>query len=74
LAILDTISRLLVEATTLDELKGLRNNTEAARVYIKSAKLGLEAQNKAAEIRLRAERKEGKWLHASWQFSIIKKL
>ena len=32
---------------------------EAARTYARAAKLGLEAANHAAEVKLRAERKAG---------------
>ena len=42
--------------------KEIRDKAEAARQYAKSASLGLEIQNYAAEIKLRAERKAGQIL------------
>jgi hypothetical protein len=59
LAILDQASRLLAQAKSLDEVKVIRDKAEAARNYVKAAKLGLELQNLAAEVKLRAERRAG---------------
>lgn len=59
LAVLNQASRILAEATSLDEIKTIRDKAEAARNYVKAAKLGLELQNHAAEVKLRAERKAG---------------
>src|SRR5690348_7246469 len=59
LALLSTVSRALVEATTLSEIKEIRDKAEAVRHYVKSAALGLVMQNQAAELKLRAERKAG---------------
>jgi DNA modification methylase len=56
---LEDAVRLLAEARDLDEVKAIRNLAEAARVYARQAQLGLEAQNHAAEIKLRAERRAG---------------
>jgi len=42
----------------------IRDQAEALRVYVKAAGEGLEAQNAAAEFKLRAERKAGKMLAA----------
>jgi hypothetical protein len=50
------------EAKTLDEIKAIRDKAEAARTYVKAAQLGLVLQNLAAEVKLRAERKVGKFL------------
>lgn len=58
-ALLDQASRMLAEASSLDQIKTVRDTAEAARTFAKAAKLGLELQNKAAEIKLRAERKAG---------------
>lgn len=62
LAKLDTATRMLAEAKTLDEVKQVRDIAEAARVYARAAKLGLEAYNHAAEVKVRAERKAGEML------------
>jgi hypothetical protein len=59
LAVLDEASRLLAQAKSLDEVKDIRDKAEAARSYIRAAKLGLVLQNRAAEVKLRAERKAG---------------
>ncbi|NQT14292.1 MAG: hypothetical protein HQ582_16165 [Planctomycetes bacterium] len=55
-------SQALAAANTLHEIKDIRDQAEAVRMYARSAAMGLEVQNKAAEIKLRAERKAGKFL------------
>lgn len=55
-------ARALAEAETLDEIKYVRDIASAAAEYARAAKLGLEAQNSAATIKLRAERKAGELL------------
>ena len=62
LARLETARRLLAEVRSVDDAKAIHDVAEAARVYARQARLGLEAQNDAAEIRLRAERKLGELL------------
>lgn len=62
LTVLGEASRILTEAKTLDEIKSIRDKAEAARCYVKAARLGLELQNHAAEVKLRAERKAGELL------------
>jgi N6-adenosine-specific RNA methylase IME4 len=62
LAKLDRATHMLAEAKTLDEVKGILDIAEAARVYARAAKLGLEAYNHAAEVKVRAERKAGELL------------
>jgi len=58
-----TIARqMLAEAKSMDDFLKIRDIAEAARVYAKAAKLGLENQNEAAEIKIRAERKAGQLL------------
>ena len=59
LTILEHASRSLAKAKTLDEIRSIRDKAEAARQYAKSAALGLQIQNFAAELKLRAERKAG---------------
>ena len=56
---LDNARRALAEAQELGEIKTLRDKFETVRVYARSAAMGLEAQNAAAEMKLRAERKAG---------------
>lgn len=62
LAKLDRATQMLAEAKTLDEVKGIMDIAEAARTYARAAKLGLEAQNHAAEVALNAKRKAGDFL------------
>jgi hypothetical protein len=62
LAALDQASRLLAEAQSLDEVRSIRDKAEAFRTYAKAAQLGLDMQNRAAELKLRAERKAGSFL------------
>lgn len=50
------------EARSVDEVKSIRDQAEAARTYAKQAKLGMEMVNAAAEIKLRAERRAGQIL------------
>jgi hypothetical protein len=59
---LERALQLLAEARDVDEVVHIRGIAEAARVYARQARLGLEAQNYAAEIRLRAERRAGELL------------
>lgn len=49
----------LDSARTVPEIKQIRDQAEAVRTFAHNAKLGLELQNQAAEIKLRAERKAG---------------
>lgn len=59
---LDQATRMLSEAKSLDEITHIIDIAEAARTYARAAKLGLEAQNYAAEICLLAKRKAGEFL------------
>lgn len=62
LAKLDKATQMLAEAKSLDEVKNIMDIAEAARTYARAARLGLDAQNHAAEIKIRAERKAGELL------------
>lgn len=62
LARLSAAARMLAEAKTLDEIKQVHDIATAAATYARAAKIGLEAQNSAAEIKLSAERKAGELL------------
>jgi hypothetical protein len=52
----------LAKANSITEILDIRDKAEAIRVYIKAAGEGLDSQNLAAEIKLRAERKAGELL------------
>src|SRR4051812_22510939 len=62
LVLLDQAGQALTEARTLGEIKTIRDKAEAVRKYAQSASLGLGVQNRAAEVKLRAERQAGKLL------------
>ena len=62
LAVLDRCQREIQQAENLSELNDLRSKAEAVRSWAKSAKQSLEVQNRAAELKLLAERKAGKML------------
>lgn len=49
----------LAEAESVEEVLSLQRKAEAVRKYARSAALGLDAQNEAAEAKLLAERKAG---------------
>ena len=53
---------LLAQARTLDEVRLIRDQAEAIRLYLRKRGEGLKAQNAAAEIVLRASRKAGEIL------------
>ena len=59
---LDRARQWLVSAGSIEEVNELRARAEAVRVYTRQAELGKEAENAAAEIRLRAEREVGELL------------
>ena len=59
---LDRARQWLVTAGSIEEVNELRARAEAVRVYTRQAELGKEAENAAAEIRLRAERRVGELL------------
>lgn len=62
LAKLDRATQMLAEVRSVDDAVKIIDLAEAARVYAQQVKLGLEAQNHAAEIKLRAQRKAGEIL------------
>jgi N6-adenosine-specific RNA methylase IME4 len=59
---IDDALRALAEASTPEQMIGLANTAETLRRYAQRARLGMAAQNRCAEIRLRAERKLGQYL------------
>ena len=58
----DDALRALAEARTPEQMIDLANTAETLRRYAQRARLGMVAQNKCAELRLRAERKLGRKL------------
>jgi len=64
LAKISQARRALAEASTLQDVLQIRDQAEALRVYVKAVGDGLDAQNAAAEFKLRAERKAGEMLAA----------
>lgn len=54
--------RLLEQATSPQEVKGVADYAEAMRRVAQKARLGLEAQNQAAELKIDAQRKGGELL------------
>ncbi len=67
LARLESARDQLALARTVDEVKELRDKAEVARLYARERDLGLEAQNYAAEIKIRAERKLGELIPSTIQ-------
>ncbi len=57
----DVACRALAEASTIDEVKDIRDKAEAMRIYARQAK-NTELEEKAALIRVRGERKLGQML------------
>jgi hypothetical protein len=57
-----TYAVALADATTVEEIKQLRDQFSAAQQWAKDRRLGVENENKAAEWVLRAERKIGQAL------------
>ena len=64
LANLDRVRAALAKARTLPEIVKIRNLAEAARTYAKAAHMSKESLDYAAELKLSAERKAGRFLHA----------
>ena len=62
LTAIDKVRQCLEAAQTIGEIKTIRDKAEAVRVYAHNARLGLLALNRAAELKLRAERKAGSLL------------
>lgn len=62
LATLESAIVALAEAGSLEQIKDIRDKAEAVRQYAHNARTSLTLQNKAAELKLRAERRAGKLL------------
>lgn len=59
LACIDRAEQALEQASTIDVVKGIRDQAEALRLYARQAQRSFEIQNRCAEIKLLAERKAG---------------
>jgi N6-adenosine-specific RNA methylase IME4 len=59
---IDIARRALIEASTIPEVKELRDKAQVIQDYMKQQKYSFEAQNHAAELKLRAERRLGEML------------
>lgn len=64
LAIVQPSVKALAAATSIPEIKALRDEAMGAKEWAKKRGLGIEAENRAAEFILRAERKLGEQLAA----------
>lgn len=62
LTTISAVRRALAQAKTMADILEIRDKAEAVRVYVKAIGEGLAAQNSAAEIKIRAERKAGELL------------
>jgi hypothetical protein len=62
LVLIDRAKQTLAEASSIGEVKAVIDKAEALRLYYRKATDGLEIQNRAAEIKLRAERRAGELL------------
>jgi N6-adenosine-specific RNA methylase IME4 len=62
LALIDAAMQALADAKSPAEFLDIANKAEALRRYVRRARLGMLAQNRCAELRLRAERKLGQFL------------
>lgn len=58
----DRARQALELASSIDEVKAIRDQAEALRQYARQSRQSLEMQNRCAEIKLRAERKAGEML------------
>lgn len=64
LACISAAKSALAKASTIDDVKEIRDKAEAIRMYVRAAGESLQVQNAAADIKLRAERKAGEMLSA----------
>ena len=62
LTLIEKAEQALEKASTIDVVKGIRDQAEVLRLYAKQAQKSFEMQNQCAEIKLRAERKAGHML------------
>lgn len=62
LAQISQARRFLEQAKDLTDIKAVKDMAEAARLYARAKRLGLDTENAAAEIKVRADRKLGEVL------------
>ena len=62
MSVLAEVRRALDESVDFDQVRELRDWSEAILHYVKTAALGLEMQNRAAEVKLLCERRVGQLL------------
>ena len=62
LSVISAVGRELALLTDIHDIKDIRDKAEAIRIYAKQQKESLFTQNKAAEIKIRAERRAGELL------------
>ncbi len=53
---------MIEKASTVDEVRQIRDKAEALRILTKKSRMSLEVQNECAEVRIRAERRAGEML------------
>lgn len=62
LATISEASRLLAQATDFVQVQDIRDRAAAIKHYLKECRAGQEAQNQAAELKIRCERKLGEMI------------
>ena len=62
IAKIEAAGKALAEAVELPEVKDIRDKAEAIRSYLRQQKSGLQAQNAAAILKIKAERRLGAML------------
>lgn len=64
LATIEQATKMLAGMTNLEDVRTIKDQAEAMRVYARQHKLGLEAQNHAGKIAIEAEIRQGEILRA----------
>lgn len=62
LAVIDSAEQALIKANSIEELSKVRIEAETLRIWAKKVHKGMAAQNRIAEIKVKAERKTGQIL------------
>jgi modification methylase len=61
---IDRANRELAEAKSIDDIKDIRDKAQAIAQYLKQSNASLEAQNRAVELKIMAERRGGEMIIA----------